>query len=373
MLPYFREVPGNAASRSHAFGWEAGQAVATARERLAGLLHVEADELTFTSGATEAINLALKGVAYRYIGKGRHLVTIETEHPAVLDTCGYLETQGFEVSYLGVDESGLVDPDALRASLRPDTTLCAVMWANNETGVIQDMSAIGTICREAGTLLFSDATQAAGKISVDPRAVGVSVLACSGHKFYGPKGVGALWVSGRAPRVRLTEQQHGGGHEGGHRSGTLNVPGIVGMGAAAVLAQAEMKAVGERLRGWRDRLEAVLASVPAVRINGAAAPRLPHISNLTLRFTEAEALLSTFQRRLALSTGSACASADLEPSHVLLAMGLDREDAKASVRLSLGRETTVEHLELASELLVRGVEKLRAESPIWELFLDGAL
>ena len=374
MTPYFRDVPGNASSRSHGFGWAAAQAVDTARERLAGLLRVDPAELAFTSGSTEAINLAVKGIAHRYRSRGRHLVTAGTEHRAVLDVCAHLEGEGFEVTYLDPLPSGVVDPAAVRAALRDDTVLVALMWANNETGVLLDVEAVGAACRERGALFFSDATQAVGKVPVDPRAAGVHALALSAHKFYGPKGAGALWVSASEPRVAVTAQQHGGGHEGGRRSGTLNVPGIVGLGAAAELARAELAATGERLTRLRDALERrLVGELGQVIVNGGAAPRLPHISNVSVRFTEAEALLSTFQRRLALSTGSACSSADLEPSHVLLAMGLAPEDAKAAIRVSLGRETTAAEVDAAAALLVAGARALREASPTWELHLDGVL
>ena len=374
MTPYFREVPGNASSRSHGFGWAAAQAVDTARGRLAGLLRVDPAELAFTSGSTEAINLAVKGIAHRYRSRGRHLVTAATEHRAVLDVCGHLEGEGFEVTYLDPLPSGVVDPAAVRAALRDDTVLVALMWANNETGVLLDVEAVGEVCREREVLFFSDATQAVGKVPVDPRAVGAHALALSAHKFYGPKGVGALWVSASEPRVAVAPQHHGGGHEGGLRSGTLNVPGIVGLGAAAELAAAELTANAERLSRLRDALERELvAEVGQVIVNGGAAPRLPHVSNVSVRFTEAEALLSSFQRKLALSTGSACSSADLEPSHVLLAMGLSPEDAKAAIRVSLGRETTAGDVDTAARLLIAGALALREASPTWELHLDGVL
>lgn len=374
MLPYFGQAFGNPSSRSHGFGWVAAQAVDTAREQLARLLAVEPGELTFTSGSTEAVNLALKGIARRYRQRGRHVVTAQTEHRAVLDVCAHLETRGYEVTYLAPGASGAIEPDDVRAALRDDTTLVALMWANNETGVLLDVAAVGDLCRERGVLFFSDATQAVGKVATAPRSLGVHALALSGHKFYGPKGAGALWVSGADPRVAVAGQQHGGGHEGGLRSGTLNVPGIVGLGAAAALAERELADAGRRLRTLRDGLERRLtAALPQVLVNGGSAPRLPHVSNLAFRFTEAEALLSTFQRRLALSTGSACSSADLEPSHVLRAMGLDDEDAKASVRVSLGRDTAPRDVDLAADYLRRGVEQLRAASPAWELHLDGVL
>ena len=374
MLPYFREHPGNAHSRSHAAGWTAAQAVDAARNQVAELLACRAEELTFTSGSTEAIYLALHGVAERYAQRGRHLVSTTVEHSAVLAACEALEDRGHEVTYVTPDSDGLVSPKAVAAALRPDTTLCAVLWGNNETGVLQDMRGIGEICCANGTLLFADATQVVGKLPCYPRAAGVDLLALSAHKFYGPKGVGALYASAEAPRVSLRPIVSGGGQEAGLRGGTLNVPGIVGLGAAAVLAKAEMAADAQRLQRLRDDMERRLTqTLPETIVNGAAAPRLPHISNVTFRFTEAEALLSKLQRRLSVSTGSACSSADLEPSHVLTEMGLSREDAKAAVRISLGRDTTAAHIDAACESLIAAVPALRAESPTWELHEAGVL
>ena len=374
MLPYFRERPGNAHSRSHAAGWTAAQAVDQARGQLAALLSCDREELTFTSGSTEAIYLALLGVARRYASRGRHVVTTATEHSAVLAACGVLEAEGFEVTYVAPDARGLVAPEAVAAVLREDTTLCAVLWGNNETGVLQDMHAISASCRARDVLLFADATQVVGKVPCHPRTSGVDLLAVSAHKFYGPKGVGALYVRGEGTRVALSALISGGGQESGLRGGTLNVPGIVGLGAAAVLAEAEMERQAARLRALRDGLEdALTTTLPQVIVNGAGAPRLPHIANLSFRFTEAEALLSKLQRRLSVSTGSACSSADLEPSHVLTAMGLDREDARAAVRISLGRDTTADEVDTAVRLLTTAVPKLRAESPLWELYEAGVL
>ena len=374
MLPYFRERPGNAHSRSHAAGWTAAQAVDAAREQVAELLACGPDELTFTGGSTEAIYLAIRGVAHRYARRGRHLVTTTVEHNAVLAACEGLEAEGFEVAYVSPDADGLISPTDLAAALRPDTTLCAVLWGNNETGVLQDMTALSAVCRANTTLLFADATQVVGKVECQPREAGVDLLALSAHKFYGPKGVGALYASGDAPRVSLRPLVTGGGQEGGLRGGTLNVPGVVGLGAAAVLAKAELHAQGKRLRRLRDGMEHRLtATLPETVVNGVAAPRLPHISNVAFRFTEAEALLSKLQRRLSVSTGSACSSADLEPSHVLLEMGRSREDAKAAIRVSLGRDTTAEEVDAAVRLLAEAVPALRAESPLWELHEAGAL
>jgi cysteine desulfurase len=369
MLPYFSERPGNAASRTHLYGWMANEAVERAREQVAALLGVEAREITFTSGATEAANLALKGFHELYQRKGRHIITVSSEHNAVLDPCRRLERQGAELSYLPVDASGLVDPQALEAAIRPDTILVSIMWANNETGVIQPMEAIGALCAEKGVALMSDATQAVGKIPVGPRAAGVHLLTLSAHKFYGPKGVGALYVSRRQPRLKIAAQIDGGGHEHGIRSGTLNVPGIVGLGQAAEIAMREMEQDAQRLRGSRDRLEQVLLSeLEECYINGGRAPRLPHTSNLSFRHVNAEALMSTFNRELAVSAGSACTSASLEPSHVLRAMGLSDDLAHGALRLSLGRGNTDEEVDRAARLVIEGVRQLRARSPIWDMF-----
>lgn len=372
MLPYFNEDFGNAGSRSHAFGWSAAEAVERARQQLAELLACRPSELTFTSGSTESIYLAITGVAERYARRGKHVITTAVEHSAVMATCADLERRGYDVTYLPPDGNGVIEPRALEAALRPDTILCAVLWGNNETGVLQDVRALGRVCRSAQVLLFADATQVVGKVECHPREQGIDLMALSGHKFYGPKGVGALYVSDAAPRVSLTPQVVGGGQESGLRGGTLNVPGIVGMGAAAVLAKAEREHEAARLSTLRNALEASLTdALPSLLINGHNAPRLPHISNVSFRFTEAEALLSALGRRLAVSTGSACSSADLAPSHVLLAMGLDREDAKSAIRISLGRHTTERDIETAADLLIGATRVQRAESPTWELHLDG--
>ncbi len=373
MLPYFSEKFGNAASRSHAFGWEAEDAVDLARERLASLLGVEAREIVFTSGATEAINLAIKGVWEAYHAKGRHLVTVKTEHKAVLDTCKALERKGAEVTWLEVDGEGLIDLDQLSEAIRSDTVLVAVMWANNETGVIQPMDRIAEICAQKGVLLFSDATQAVGKIPVRPKEKGIHLVACSAHKFYGPKGVGALYVSQSNPRVKVAAQIHGGGHERGMRSGTLNVPGIVGFGKACEIAEREMEHDAERLSQLRNRLESELLEVEESYVNGSRAHRLPHVSNMSFRCVEGEKLMGTFNQKLALSSGSACTSASLEPSHVLRAMGLSDEMAHASLRFSLGRFTTEEEVAEAIRLVKKGVEALRSVSPVWEMFKEGLI
>jgi cysteine desulfurase len=375
MLPYFYERPGNAASRSHAWGWMAEEAVDQARQQIAQLIDVEAEEIVFTSGATESDNLALKGVFEMYHKKGRHIITVKTEHNAVLDACYAIEKKGGEVTYLEVDQHGYIKLNELEAAIRPDTILVTVMWANNETGVIQPMKEIGEICEKHGVLLMSDATQAVGKIPVRPREAGVHLMAFSAHKMYGPKGIGALYVRKRNPRVKLTAQIHGGGHEKGMRSGTLNVPAIVGFGKAAEIAQKEMQEESNRLGQWRDCLEkTLLESIEASSINGdTGKARLPHVSNLAFRHVEAEGLMMSLKHHLAISSGSACTSASLEPSHVLLAMGMDEDRAHSSVRISLGRYTTKEEVEKAAQHIVEAVEQARSISPVWMMFKEGML
>lgn len=373
MLPYFHQRPGNAASRSHAWGWMAEEAVDQARQQIAQLIGVDAEEIVFTSGATESDNLALKGVFEMYHRKGKHIITVKTEHNAVLDACYALEKKGAEVTYLEVDQHGYIQPNELEAAIRPDTILVSIMWANNETGVIQPMKTIGEICEKHGVLLMSDATQAVGKIPVAPKETGVHLVAFSAHKMYGPKGIGALYVSKRNPRVKLAAQIHGGGHEKGMRSGTLNVPAIVGFGKAAGIAREEMEKEAVRLRGLRDRIEkTLLTSVEASYLNiDPDKERLPHVTNLAFRHVEAEALMMSLKHDLAVSSGSACTSASLEPSHVLLAMGLDEDRAHCSIRISLGRYTQKEEVETATKKIVEAVEKARSISPIWMMFKEG--
>ncbi|HMQ49793.1 MAG TPA: aminotransferase class V-fold PLP-dependent enzyme [Saprospiraceae bacterium] len=374
MLPYFYDLPGNAASRNHPFGWMADEAVQQARAQVAALIQADPREIIFTSGATESVNLALKGIFELYYRKGRHIVTVKTEHKAVLDVCARIEKLGGEITYLEVLPDGRIDLDELNAAIRPDTILVSVMWANNETGVIQDMPAISVLCEQHGTLLMSDATQAVGKIPVSPREAGVHLMAFSAHKMYGPKGVGALYVSRKAPRVKVGAQMDGGGHEEGMRSGTLNVPGIVGFGHAAHLAQMEMEQESKRLAGLRDRLEsALLEQLEEVSVNGNTQYRLPHVCNLTFRLAEAEAVMMTFNQKVALSSGSACTSASLEPSHVLTAMGLRRELAQSSLRFSLGRFTTKDQIDEAIELVAKGVKQVRHASPVWEMYKEGLI
>lgn len=372
MLPYFFEKPGNAASRNHPFGWEAEEAVDTARNQIAHLIAADPKEIVLTSGATESDNLALKGLFELYRRKGQHLITVNTEHKAVLDTCKHLEKMGAEVTYLGVDSAGLIDLDELEKAIRPDTLMVSVMWANNETGVIQPMAAIGEICARHGIFFFSDATQAVGKIPTHPREYGIHMMAFSGHKMYGPKGVGALYVSNQNPRVKLAAQLDGGGHERGMRSGTLNVPGIVGFGHAAMLANKEMMPEYDRLQNLRDHFEKeIRAQLEEVYINGSIQHRMPHVSNLSFRHVDGENLMMTFNQTMAVSSGSACTSASLDPSHVLVALGMGDDLAHAALRISMGRFNTAEEIDLAIQSIVSGVNRLRDESPVWEMFKDG--
>lgn len=374
MLPFFYERAGNAASRSHPFGWEAEEAVRIARTQIAELIDVEAKEIIFTSGATEGDNLALKGVFEMYRRKGNHIITVETEHKAVLDTCRHIEKVGGEVTYLKVNEVGLVDLEELEAAIKKTTVLIAIMWANNETGVIQPMKAIGRICEEAGVLFFSDATQAVGKIPTHPKELGIHLMAFTAHKMYGPKGVGALFVNRKKPRVKITAQIDGGGHEEGMRSGTLNVPGIVGFGKAGEIARLEMEEESKRLKVLRDKLEQNLTKeIEECYINGSVENRMTQVSNLSFRHVDSEALLMTFNQNIAVATGSACTSASLDPSHVLVAMGMEDDLAKSSIRFSLGRFTTEKEIDYTIEKVIKGVRQLRELSPVWEMFKEGLI
>ncbi len=365
MLPYFTEHFGNAASKSHAFGWRAEEAVEEAREQVGRLVGATAREIVWTSGATEADNLAVKGVARFHQAKGRHLVTTAIEHKAVLDSMHALERDGFEVTYLPVDAAGLVDPEAVRAAIRADTVLVSVMHANNEVGTVQPLEAIGAITREKGVLLHTDAVQSAGRIPFDVERANVDLASLSAHKMYGPKGVGALYVR-RRPRARLVAQMDGGGHERGYRSGTLNVPGIVGFGRAASLAAAEMPTEAARLLGLRERLRlAIEAGLDRVQVNGSLAQRLPGNLNVSFQFVEGEALMLAM-KDVAVSSGSACTSASLEPSYVLRAMGVQDDMAHASIRYGLGRFNTEEEIDYAASLVVEKVKKLREMSPLYE-------
>ncbi len=371
MLPYFVEKFGNAASRNHPFGWVAEEAVDYAREQCAKLIGADEREIMFTSGSTEAINLAIKGVADMYHSKGNHIITVTTEHKAVLDTCHALEKKGMEITYLKVDEKGNIDLNELEAAIRPTTVLVAIMFANNETGTIHPMKEIAAICNKKGALLFSDATQVAGKIPVDVKELGIHLLCFSGHKMYGPKGVGVLYVSRKNPRVKVTAQMDGGGHERGMRSGTLNVPGIVGIGKAAEIALKEMDEEAKRLSKLRDKLESAFMQMEEVVINGDVEHRMPHVTNISFKHVEGEGLMMTFNQEIAVSSGSACTSASLEPSYVLKALGLGDDLAHSSLRFSLGRFTTEEEVDYAFDKISKGVDHMRSLSPIWEMFKDG--
>jgi cysteine desulfurase len=371
MVPYFYEKHGNAASRSHHFGWEAEEAVDYSREQIALLLNCEDKEIIFTSGATESNNLALKGVFEMYAKKGNHIITLETEHKCILDSAKHIEKMGGEVTYLKVQEDGMVNMAELEAAMTPKTILVSIMWANNETGVIQQMAEIGALCEKHGILLHSDATQAVGKIKVHPREVGVHLMSFTAHKMYGPKGVGALYVSRKNPRVKVTAQIDGGGHERGMRSGTLNVPGIVGFGRAAEIARQEMDQDAARLSKMRDRLQSELCKLEETKVNGNEQSRMPHVANISFKHVEGEGLMMTFNQNVAVSSGSACTSASLEPSYVLVAMGLGDDLAHSSIRFSLGRFTTDEDIDNAIELVSKGVNHMRELSPIWEMYQEG--
>ena len=369
MIPWLRDHFGNPASRSHAYGWEAEKAVETARENVAALVNCDPRELIWTSGATESINLALKGAAHFYKDKGRHLVTVGTEHKATLDTMRELEREGFEVTYLDVETDGLLDLAKLEAALRPDTSVVSVMFVNNEIGVIQDIPAIGEMCRSRGIIFHVDAAQATGKVIVDLGQLKVDLMSFSAHKTYGPKGVGALFVR-RKPRVRLEAQMHGGGHERGLRSGTLPTHQIVGMGEAFRIAREEMATENERIRMLRDRLWAGLSQIEQVYLNGDFERRVPHNLNVSFNFVEGESLIMAI-KDVAVSSGSACTSASLEPSYVLRALGRSDELAHSSIRFTVGRFTTQEEIDYTISLVTRQVARLREMSPLWEMYKDG--
>jgi cysteine desulfurase len=371
MIPYFTENFGNAASRNHSFGWHAEEAVDYAREQIAQLIGADPKEIIFTSGATEGDNLGIKGVYEMYASKGNHIITCTTEHKAVLDTCKHLEKLGAEVTYLEVQPDGLVDLKALEAAMRPTTILVAIMYANNEIGVIQPVKEISAIAKKHGALFFTDAVQAVGKIPVDVNADGIDLMAFTAHKMYGPKGVGALYVRRKNPRVKVTAQLDGGGHERGMRSGTLNVPGIVGFGKACELARLEMASDTERISKLRDKLENALKQIDESYVNGNPAHRLPHVSNISFKYVEGEGLMMGFNQDIALSSGSACTSASLEPSYVLKALGLGDDLAHSSLRFGLGRYTTEEQIDFTIKAVTDTVLKLREMSPLWEMFKEG--
>ena len=366
---WLREHFGNPASRSHAWGWEAEAIVEKSREEVAALINADPREIVWTSGATESINLAIKGAAHFYKTRGKHIVTVRTEHKAVLDTCRELERQGFEVTYLEVQENGLLDFEAFKAALRPDTILASVMFVNNEIGVIQDIPALGALCRTRGVIFHVDAAQATGKIAIDMAALPIDLMSMSSHKTYGPKGIGALYVR-RKPRIRLEAQMHGGGHERGMRSGTLPTHQIVGMGTAFRIAGEEMAVEGERIRMLQQRLLAGLAGIEQVFVNGDQEQRVPHNLNISFNYVEGESLIMGV-KGLAVSSGSACTSASLEPSYVLRALGRSDELAHSSLRMTIGRFTTVEEIDYAIATLQDRVAKLRDLSPLWDMYKDG--
>jgi len=369
MIPWLREHFGNPASRSHAWGWEAEAAVEKAREQVAALVNADPREIVWTSGATESINLALKGAAQFYKTRGKHLITLKTEHKAVLDTMRELERQGFEVTYLDVQEDGLLDLDKLKAALREDTILVSVLLVNNEIGVIQDITAIGAMCRERGIIFHVDAAQATGKVSIDLAKLPVDLMSLASHKTYGPKGIGALYVR-RKPRVRIEAQMHGGGHERGMRSGTLATHQIIGMGEAYRIAREEMGVESERIRMLQQRLINGLSDIEQTFLNGHPTQRVPHNVNMSFNFVEGESLIMGI-KGIAVSSGSACTSASLEPSYVLRALGRSDELAHSSLRMTIGRFTTVEEIDYVITTLKDRVAKLRELSPLWEMHKDG--
>ena len=369
MVPYLREQFGNPASRSHAYGWDAERAVEEAREQVAALVNADPREIIWTSGATESDNLAIKGAANFYKGKGKHIITVKTEHKAVLDTCRELERDGFEVTYLDVKEDGLIDLDVFKAALRPDTILVSVMHVNNEIGVIQDIETIGELCREKGIIFHVDAAQSTGKAPIDLQKLKVDLMSFSAHKTYGPKGIGALYVR-RKPRVRIEAQMHGGGHERGMRSGTLATHQIVGMGEAFRIAREEMATENERIRMLRDKLLRGLSQIEETYVNGDMERRVPHNLNISFNFVEGESLIMAI-KDVAVSSGSACTSASLEPSYVLRALGRNDELAHSSIRFTVGRFTTEQDVDFVIDLLNSKIAKLRELSPLWEMHQEG--
>jgi cysteine desulfurase len=371
MIPYFTNNFGNAASRNHPFGWQAEEAVDYAREQVAKLIGADPKEIIFTSGATEGDNLAIKGVFEMYASKGNHIITCNIEHKAVLDTCKHIEKEGGEVTYLKVKDNGLIDLAELEAAIKPSTILIAIMYANNEIGTINPMKEISAIARKHGVLLFSDAVQAVGKIPVDVNKDGIDLMAFTAHKMYGPKGVGALYVRRKNPRVKVTAQMDGGGHERGMRSGTLNVPGIVGFGKACEICMNEMEEETARISKLRDKLQTELMKVEESYLNGDINHKLPHVTNISFKYVEGEGLLMGFNKNIALSSGSACTSASLEPSYVLKALGLGDDLAHSSLRFGLGRFTTEEQIDYTVEQVTNTVNKLREMSPLWEMFKEG--
>ena len=372
MLPFFTGQFGNPASRSHPYGWKASEAVEMARTQVASLLSVTKEEIYFTSGATEGLNMAIKGLSESLISRGKHIITVSTEHHAVLDPVKWLSKKGFEVTYLSVDEDGMIDMHSLDDAIREDTIMVIVMWANNETGVIQDIKSIGELCSNKKVAFVCDATQAVGKIPVNPQMNGIDLMVCSAHKMYGPKGSGAIFIANNSKRLKPQALIHGGGHERGYRSGTLNVPGIVGLGAASAICREIQSNEAQFLKALRDKFESlILASVEQVEINGSPENRLPSVSNLKVLHVDSQAVMTRLRTKISISSGSACSSADPAPSHVLLAMGLSEAEAKGSFRISFGRPTTVEEVEFAASALISAIEEYRSESPVWQMFKKG--
>ena len=371
MLPYFTKSFGNAASRNHSFGWQAEEAVDYAREQVAKLIGAEPKEIIFTSGATESGNLAIKGVFETYAAKGRHIITCNIEHKAVLDTCSHLEKEGAEITYLKVKKGGIIDLAELEAAIKPETILIAIMYANNEIGTLMPVREIGAIAKKKGVLFFCDATQAVGKIPVDVNKDGIDLMAFSAHKLYGPKGIGALYVRRKNPRVRLTAQMDGGGHERGMRSGTLNVPGIVGFGKACDICAQEMQVESERTKTLRNKLEQALLKLEEAYLNGDKEHRLPNVTNISFKYVEGEGLLMGFNKNIAVSSGSACTSASIEPSYVLKALGLGDDLAHSSIRFGIGRFTTEEEIDYTIEQVTTTVNKLRENNQLWEMYKNG--
>jgi cysteine desulfurase len=370
MIPFFLEDFGNAASKSHFFGWKAEEAVDYAREQVANLINANSKEIIFTSGATESNNLALKGVFEMYAEKGNHIITVSTEHKAILDACKHLERSGAEITYLPVGSDGLITLDQIEQAVKPNTILISVMYGNNELGVVQSIKEIGAFCKSKGILFHTDATQAVGKIEVDVIKDGIDLLSFTAHKMYGPKGVGALYVRRKNPRVKVTAQMDGGGHERGMRSGTLNVPGIVGFGKACEIAKEEMQVEAVRLEKLRNKLENSLLELEESYVNGSTVNRLPHTTNISFKYVEGEGLMMGI-KDIAVSSGSACTSASLEPSYVLKNLGLDDELAHSSIRFGLGRFTTEEEIDFTIDCVKTAVNKLRDMSPLWEMFKEG--
>lgn len=371
MVPYFTKYFGNAASRTHSFGWQAEAGVEIAREQIAALIGAETKEIIFTSGATESDNLALKGIFEAYATKGNHIITASTEHKAVLDTCKHLEKSGAEITYLSVDNYGLIDLSELESAIKPTTILIALMYANNEIGTVQPVREISKIAKKHGVIFFSDATQAVGKIPVNVNEDGIDLMAFNAHKIYGPKGVGAIYVRRKNPRVKLAAQVDGGGHERGMRSGTLNVPAIVGFGKACEICMQEMENEIKRVSRLRDKLESGLLELEQAHLNGSKEHRLPQICNISFKYVDSEGLIMAINKDIAVSSGSACTSASLEPSYVLKALGLDDELAHSSLRFGLGRWTSEEEIDYTLEHLIAAVMRIRQTSPLWDMYKEG--